>query len=97
LINQSFSKVTKRGGARPGSGRKPKATEMELIERLTPMEDEALRQLELGVRSGDYNFIKLFMEYRYGKPKQQIDMTSKDKELQGFAIIIDGNTSDKGN
>lgn len=62
-----------RGGARPGAGRKPKAAEIELIEKLSPLEDIALKKLQDGVKSGDYNFIKLFMEYRYGKPKQQID------------------------
>lgn len=62
-----------RGGARAGAGRKPKAAEIELIEKLSPLEDTALKELAKGVKSGDYNFIKLFMEYRYGKPKQQID------------------------
>lgn len=80
--------MEKRGGVREGAGRKPKATELELIERLSPMEDEALRQLRAGVKSGDYNFIKLYMEYRYGKPKQQMDVTSNGGSVSTDPLII---------
>jgi hypothetical protein len=62
------------GGRRPGQGRPPKATEVALIERLSPMEDIALAALEKGVKSGEFPFIKLYMEYRFGKPKETIKM-----------------------
>lgn len=75
-----------RGGAREGAGRKPKASEIELIERLSPLDDTALDALKKGVKSGDYNFIKLFMEYRYGKPKQQMDM--KVTKWDGFDDVV---------
>lgn len=61
------------GGAREGAGRPPKAEEQKLIELLSPFEDIALTKLKEGVQSGDHNFIKLYMEYRFGKPKQTID------------------------
>lgn len=61
------------GGKRENSGRKPKADEIALIERLSPLDDVAFNELEKGVKAGDYAFIKLFFEYRYGKPKQVID------------------------
>lgn len=70
-----------RGGARVGAGRKPKAAEIELIEKLSPLEETALKKLAEGVKSGDYNFIKLYMEYRYGKPKQQTDITSNGEQI----------------
>lgn len=63
------------GGARPGGGRKPKATEIELIERLSPMDDLALETLKTRLKEGDMQAIKLFFEYRYGKPKQDIGLT----------------------
>ncbi len=63
-----------KGGFRQGAGRKPKAEEIELIERLTPFENIALRELEKGLKRGDFAFIKLFMEYRFGKPKEKIDI-----------------------
>jgi hypothetical protein len=69
------------GGARTGAGRKPKADEVQLIERLSPLDDVALNALKEGVANGDYNFVKLFMEYRYGKPKQAVDLTTNGKDL----------------
>lgn len=63
----------RRGGKREGAGRKPKATELELIEKLSPLDSVALKALADGVKGGDYNYVKLYFEYRYGKPKQQID------------------------
>lgn len=61
------------GGSRIGAGRKPKADEVALIERLSPMEDIALTKLKEGLESGDYQFVKLYMEYRFGKPKEKIE------------------------
>jgi hypothetical protein len=72
LINQIISKMENRGGARKGAGRKPKADELELIEKLSPYDETALKQLIKGVEDGQFNFIKLFLEYRYGKVKEQI-------------------------
>jgi len=71
----------KNGGKREGAGRKPKAKEIELIEKLTPFEDEALKALEKGVKSGDYKFINLYMSYRYGKPKESKDITSNGETI----------------
>lgn len=83
----------KRGGARVGAGRKPKAYEIALIDKLSPMDDIALEQLKIGVQSGDYNFIKLFMEYRFSKPKAEIDHTSKGEKITGFMIVdVDGSS-----
>jgi hypothetical protein len=53
-------------------GRASKADEVALIERLSPMDNDALEALRKGVISGDYNFIKLFFEYRWSKPTQGI-------------------------
>lgn len=63
------------GGKREGAGRKPKAQEQQLIEKLSPLDTIAFKKLEEGVREGSYNFIKLFMEYRFGKPRETVSMT----------------------
>lgn len=63
------------GGVRQGAGRPPKADEAKLIEKLSPLEDIAFEKLKAGVHSGDIQFIKMFFEYRYGKPKQPIQAT----------------------
>ena len=66
-----------KGGYREGAGRKPKAYEIQLIEQmdsiLAPAEAwEALANL---VRANDPAAIKLWLNYRFGMPKQQIEAT----------------------
>lgn len=81
----------KNNGSRIGenrnAGRKPKATELQLIERLTPLEDIALKSLEKGVKSGELGFLKLFLEYRFGKPKQMQEITVKENGLRDWQVI----------
>jgi len=69
------------GGKRAGAGRKSKAEEIKLIERLTPMADDAYKALWDGVRGGEYNFIKLFFEYYAGKPKESVDITTNGESI----------------
>lgn len=58
------------GGKRQGAGRKPKSEEIKLVERLSPLEDDALAALSKGVKSGDLRWVKLYLEYYIGKPKE---------------------------
>lgn len=66
----------------PNSGRKPKSEEIALIEALTPYDDIARAQLIKGVKEGSYNHLRLFYEYRYGKPKQMIDITTMREQVK---------------
>ena len=59
----------------PNSGRKPKADEIAMIERLSPMEDKAYKALEQGVENGDFKFVQLYFNYYAGKPKETKDIT----------------------
>jgi len=78
------------GGAREGSGRKPKADEVKFIERITPLADVAFDSLKQGIDNGDTAMIKLWFEYFYGKPKQQMDITSDGKAIKLPSWIDDG-------
>ena len=64
-----------RGGKRVGAGRKPKAEEVKLVERLSPLEDDALAALAEGVKSGDIKWVQLYLNYYLGKPKETKDIT----------------------
>jgi hypothetical protein len=64
-----------KGGKREGSGRKSKAEEVQLIERLTPLEDKAYKALEAGIDKGDFKYVQLFYHYYAGKPKETKDIT----------------------
>lgn len=79
------------GGARRNAGRKPKADEVALIERLSPMDDIAFDKLKAGLDSGEYQFIKMFFEYRFGKPQDKIDVTSNGESITAIKVVdVDG-------
>ena len=61
------------------SGRKSKSDEIELIERLGVLDDEAFEQLRKGIERGEFAFIKLFFLYKWGRPKniQEITVNSE--------------------
>ncbi len=65
-----------RGGAREGSGRKSKAEEQSLIEKLTPLEPIAFEALTDALNDGKDWAVKLFFQYNFGMPKQVIDQNS---------------------
>jgi hypothetical protein len=48
------------GGKRDNAGRKSKADEVSLIEKLSPLEDTAYAALKAGVEKGDFKFVQLF-------------------------------------
>jgi len=64
------------GGARNGAGRKPKAEEQKLIERLTPLMPKAYEALKTALEGDESWAVKLSFEYFYGKPKQTIDQNT---------------------
>ena len=59
-----------------GSGRKSKADEQKLIEKLTPLAEPAYKALNNALKDEQGWAVKLFFEYMYGKPKQVIDQTN---------------------
>ena len=63
------------GGARPNSGRKPKQEEVQLIEKLTPLEPLAFEALKDGLEKKDFKFVQLYYNYFAGKPKETKDIT----------------------
>ena len=63
------------GGKRQGAGRKSKADEINLIEKLSPLEDAAYLALKAGVEAGDFKYVQLFYNYYAGKPKETKDIT----------------------
>jgi len=77
------------GGARKGAGRKPKAEEDKLIERLDTIidQDKALKALSSKVYKGDGRALELYMKYRYGLPKQKTEITMDNEP---FILKLNG-------
>jgi hypothetical protein len=68
------------GGARPGAGRKPREDELKIIERLDNIidSDDAINSLKYLINDGNFNAIKLYFEYRFGKPKETIENINRN-------------------
>jgi hypothetical protein len=73
----------KNGGARPGAGRPPKIQEIKLIEQMDALAvpEQIWNALLMKCAQGDTNAIKLWLSYRFGLPKQQIDVTSNGEKI----------------
>lgn len=81
-----------RGGARRGAGRKSKAEEMglpALIEEV--IGDEGKRSLIASInekaQGGSFLHQQLLMAYIYGKPQDDVDITSNGKTISAKEII----------
>jgi hypothetical protein len=75
--------MAKNGGARPGAGRKPKIEEIKIIEQMDAIcvPDKIWEALLYKCQQGDTNALKLWLSYRFGLPKQQIDVTSNGEKI----------------
>lgn len=60
-------------GGNKNAGRKPKAEEQKLIEKLSPLESTAHQKLKTAIQQGEKWAVELFFKYMYGLPKQTID------------------------
>lgn len=71
------------GGARKGAGRKPKSYEVDLSLMMDGVLDPevVLKSLKDAVIDGDVSAIKTWMSYRFGQPKQSVDLTSKGESI----------------
>ena len=77
-------KIENRGGMRQGSGRKSKAHEQKLIEKLDNVieEYEVLETLKQLIINGDLRAVQLYFNYRYGKPKDSVDLNTSGEGLR---------------
>jgi hypothetical protein len=71
------------GGARGGAGRKPKADEIKLIEALDRHidSDKVFDILQGLIEEGNIKAIQIYLDRRYGKPKESVTLNS-----EGFNI-----------
>ena len=89
MINQIFQRIvsmttkTGKGGKREGAGRKPKVHEVKLVESMDAISvpSEIWKALLYKCLQGDTGALKLWLSYRYGLPKQQIDVTTNGESI----------------
>lgn len=71
-------------GHKGKAGRKPKAEEQKLIEKLSPLEPLAHDKLKEAIEAAQPWAVKMYFEYMYGKPKE-----TKDVNVSGDLPIFD--------
>ena len=85
FISNLVSMTNKKGagGAREGAGRKPKIQEIRIIEQMDAISvpEEIWNALLFKCKEGDTQAIKLWLSYRFGLPKQQIDVTTNGQNI----------------
>lgn len=74
----------KNNGGHKTAGRKSKSEEQKLIEKLTPLEENAHKALEKAIDENQSWAVKLFFEYMYGKAKER-----KELEFPTGVPVID--------
>lgn len=72
-----------RGGYRENSGRKPKADEIKLIEQMDAIAapESIWKALYDKCVEGDVQAIKAWLNYRFGMPKQNLDVTTDGEKI----------------
>jgi hypothetical protein len=70
----------KYNGGHTTAGRKSKAEEVQLIEKLGALEPSAFLALEQGLERGDFKFVQLFYNYYAGKPRETKDITVTNEQ-----------------
>jgi len=83
--NMDGRKFNKGTVGNKGGGRPPKSPDLELIEKLTPVNDLAYEKLKEGIARGEFKYIQLFFQYYYGKPKEKKDISLR----QDTPLFID--------
>ena len=80
----------KNNGGNKNAGRKSKAAEQKLIEQLDNIIDskDVILQLNKLVSKGDFRAIQLYFQYRWGKAKEQIDVTTNGESLKPNQITF---------
>lgn len=63
-----------------------KSEQLKLIEKLSPIEPEAHEALAQGVKDGNFNYVKLFFEYMYGKATDKKEISLTDDTIKQFVI-----------
>lgn len=85
------------GGARVGAGRKSKAEEFKLIEKLDALKDPsyAIQKMFDHIESGSEKMLELYMGYRFGKPKQMVeaDVNANVKQINVIDLGGDEGTT----
>lgn len=83
----------KNGGKRPGAGRKSKAEELKIAEKIDNIlgddwEAGVFEKIKAEALKGSFQHAQLLLAYKYGKPQDKVDVTTNGKELPTSKEIV---------
>lgn len=72
------------------AGRKPKIEEIKLIEQLDKAIDKStvMKKLNDLLLDGNMQALKLYFEYRFGKPKETVDINQTGENIVSFNDLL---------
>ena len=74
-------------GIKGKSGRKSKADEQLLMEKLSIYDNDAFRILGEKILDGEYWAIRMYMNYRFGKPKESQNINLHTTQIEVPNIV----------
>jgi hypothetical protein len=83
----------KHGGSRANAGRKSKAEELKITERLDAIlgenwDKEIFEKIKAEALKGSFQHAQLLVQYRFGKPQDKVDVTTNGKDLPTAKEIV---------
>jgi DUF2075 family protein len=83
-------RINNKGTKGNKGGRPKKADESKLIEKLDNLidSDEVIQMLGKKIKEGDQRAMTLYFNYRYGKPKESVDINSSEGLNINFKDLI---------
>ena len=69
------------GGKRANAGRQRKSQEQQIIEKMKVFSPLAMEAMEKGLKKGNVNILKMWLQYVLGNPQQMVQAEIKTDEL----------------
>jgi hypothetical protein len=76
------------GAGRPRKGDDAPSVLAKALKKIAPGRDILAEKIAAGVLAGDYNFVKLAAEYRWGRPLQRTETDLAIKELPPVQVQL---------
>ena len=87
----------KNNGGHKNAGRKSKAEEFKLIEKLDKYIDQQKVFETLGnlIEEGNLKAVEIYLNYYFGKPTEKVDHTTDGEKINNPIVLFNGSTKDK--
>lgn len=86
----------KNNGGHKTAGRKSKAEEYKLIEKLDKYIDQQTVFETLGnlIREGNLKAVEIYLNYYFGKPTEKVDHSSNGETIKNPIVVFGGSAKD---